>query len=514
MERVAIYLRKSRQDMEAEARGEGETLAKHKKSLMRTAKSMSLNIIKIREEVVSGESLLHRPQMNELLKEVSLGEYDAVLVMDVDRLGRGNMQEQGLILETFRESNTKIITPRKVYDLNNEFDEEYSEFEAFMARKELKIINRRLQGGRVRSVEEGNYIGTRPPYGWEIQKEYKSRYLVPHPTQHKIMTMMYELYAHEDPEKRLGSAKIANHLNELGFLTYTGKLWKAELVLTVLKNPVNIGYVVWGKKRSKKTTTGRVVKTQEEGTYTKVYGKHRKYVTPEFEALYYRSMDLLGENYHVPYKQLSGIVNPLSGLIKCGKCGYAIVLRPYTDQPSHLMCPNKACDCKSVQAKYVFDAVIVGLQQWLENYRIQWDKHKPVKKSSNALDLKEIQLKAFQKEAEELEQQKGRLHDFLERGIYDEETYLGRSAALAERISSTQQAIVRTEADIVEELKQKDAQLNIIPLVKNVIKLYKKTDDPAKQNALLKSVINKIVYTKEKHEFKDNFSIELDVKIK
>ncbi len=31
MERVAIYLRKSRADMEAEMRGEGETLAKHKK---------------------------------------------------------------------------------------------------------------------------------------------------------------------------------------------------------------------------------------------------------------------------------------------------------------------------------------------------------------------------------------------------------------------------------------------------------------------------------------------------
>ncbi len=30
------------------------------------------------------------------------------------------------------------MTPRKIYDLNDEWDEEYSEFEAFMARKELK----------------------------------------------------------------------------------------------------------------------------------------------------------------------------------------------------------------------------------------------------------------------------------------------------------------------------------------------------------------------------------------
>ena len=54
--------------------------------------------------------------------------------MDLDRLGRGDMKDQGIILETFKESKTKIITPRKTYDLTDEFDEEYSEFEAFMAR--------------------------------------------------------------------------------------------------------------------------------------------------------------------------------------------------------------------------------------------------------------------------------------------------------------------------------------------------------------------------------------------
>lgn len=159
---VALYLRKSRADEDAERRGEGETLAKHKTALLKLAKQLKLNIIRIREEIVSGETLVHRPEMLQLLKEVESGEYDAVLVMDIDRFGRGNMQEQGLILETFRSSKTKIITPRKTYDLMDEFDEEYSEFEAFMARKELKIITRRMQGGRKRTAEEGNFIGTRP----------------------------------------------------------------------------------------------------------------------------------------------------------------------------------------------------------------------------------------------------------------------------------------------------------------------------------------------------------------
>ena len=151
---TVIYLRKSRADEEAEKQGEYETLAKHKSTLLKIAKEKKLNILEIKEELVSGESISNRPKMIELLSEVEKGMYDAVLVMDIDRLGRGNMQDQGLILSTFKKSNTKIITPRKVYDLNNEFDEEYSEFEAFMARKELKLITRRMQRGRIKSVED------------------------------------------------------------------------------------------------------------------------------------------------------------------------------------------------------------------------------------------------------------------------------------------------------------------------------------------------------------------------
>ena len=42
-----MYLRKSRADIEAEARGEGETLARHEKILLDLAKKMKLNVTQI-----------------------------------------------------------------------------------------------------------------------------------------------------------------------------------------------------------------------------------------------------------------------------------------------------------------------------------------------------------------------------------------------------------------------------------------------------------------------------------
>lgn len=159
-----LYLRKSRADMEAESRGEGETLARHEKILLDLAKRMKLDITQIYREIVSGETISSRPVIQQLLSEVEQGTWSGVLVVEVERLARGDTIDQGIVAQSFKYSNTKIITPMKVYDPSNEFDEEYFEFGLFMSRREYKTINRRLQRGRLESIKEGKYLGTTPPY--------------------------------------------------------------------------------------------------------------------------------------------------------------------------------------------------------------------------------------------------------------------------------------------------------------------------------------------------------------
>ena len=47
MKEYCMYLRKSRADAEAEARGEGETLARHRSILAELANKQKLNVTKI-----------------------------------------------------------------------------------------------------------------------------------------------------------------------------------------------------------------------------------------------------------------------------------------------------------------------------------------------------------------------------------------------------------------------------------------------------------------------------------
>ncbi|GMB00864.1 recombinase family protein [Pelosinus sp. IPA-1] len=507
LEPSCFYLRKSREDQEAESRGEGETLAKHKKALFKTAKLYGVNISKVFEEVVSGESIIHRPEMLSLLKEIEEGKWKSVFCMDIDRLGRGKMQDQGLIIETFKQAKTKIVTPRKIYDLNDEWDEEYTEFESFMARKELKIITRRLQSGRIRSLEDGNYLGTVPPYGYLIDKKDRKRYLIKNPEQSEPTTLIWKLY-----RMNMGTNKIANELNDMGYLSYTGKKWSASSILAILKNPAYAGVNAWKKVASKKSTTriGRETKLRPKEEQIWIYDCHEPYVTlEEFEQV----QQMLSKKYHPPYQLINGITNPLAGLIKCDICGGSMIYRPYQHQQyPHLMCYNRHCSNKSCRFEYVEQKIVESLQLWLNEYRAQWDNFK-ASEQDNTIDLKEKVYKNLKKELKELELQKDNLHDLLEKGIYNADTYLERSAKISEKIANTQKNIDKTEFALSNEIQHEKAKKDIIPKVQHVLEVYEKSNNPTEKNNMLKSVLENVTYRKEKWQKGDQFTLVINPRL-
>lgn len=92
--------------------------------------------------------------MLKLLQDVEEGRWKGVPVMEVERLARSDTMDQGLVAQSFKESETLIVTPQKIYDPNNDADEEYFEFGLFMSRREYKTTKRRLASGRRASVRK------------------------------------------------------------------------------------------------------------------------------------------------------------------------------------------------------------------------------------------------------------------------------------------------------------------------------------------------------------------------
>ena len=142
--------------------------------------------------------------------------------MEVERLARCDTIDQGIVAQTFKFSDTKIITPIKTYNPNNEFDEEYFEFGLFMSRREYKTINRRLQRGRMASVKDGKYVANKAPYGYNrirIEND-KGWTLEINKEEADVVRLIFELYTVGEKQSdntfnRLGTGFIAKRLNTM-----------------------------------------------------------------------------------------------------------------------------------------------------------------------------------------------------------------------------------------------------------------------------------------------------------
>lgn len=519
-----MYLRKSRADIEAEAHGEGETLARHEKLLLEVAKRGRYDVTQIYREIVSGETIAARPVMQQLLQEVEQGLWAGVLVVEVERLARGDTIDQGIMAQTFKYSGTRIITPVKVYDPNNEFDEEYFEFGLFMSRREYKTINRRLQRGRLASAREGKWVSGIAPYGYEKIRvpNDKGWTLRPVEAEADIVRYIFRLYTSgeegdDGSVKKVGTYSIALRLDAMGVAPPGGAAcWNDRTIQAILQNPVYIGKIRWNVHKSKRRIINNAVQveyyTAPPEEQVLVDGLHLAIVD---EAVFLKAQDLFSQKGPPPVQARNTVTNPLAGVLICGKCGRSIVLRPNA-YSGMLMCPNRACD--NVGSKYdiVEERLLQALSQWLDDYRLEWSGRPPTEEQA-LIDLKAKSIQKAQHEVETLRKQLERTHDLLEQGVYDTDTFLSRSRSLSERIASANSSIEVLAAELVEDEARAASRRHIIPAVEKLLEVYAELPTAQAKNEMLKEVIEKAEYTKTQRSGRngpfDNFDLLLYPKL-
>ena len=228
-----MYLRKSRMDTDYEAISITETLSRHRITLEKLCKSKRLHVDEVLEEVVSGESLTARPQMMRLLEMVSTGAYAGVVCMDIERLSRGSSMESGYIMQILQVNGCKIVTPGKIYDLQNESDEQFTDMKFMFSRYELKTITKRLVRGRNQSASEGKFMGSMAPYGYRAYKlpGEKGNSLMVIPEEASVVRMIFGMYGLQG----MGYNAIAYRLNDMHIPARKGQ-WSQTSVANILTN--------------------------------------------------------------------------------------------------------------------------------------------------------------------------------------------------------------------------------------------------------------------------------------
>ena len=490
-----MYLRKSRAEEQASTE---EVLAKHKEALVTLAVRKGIIVTDIFEEVISGESLSARPEMLKLLKGVQAGDYDAVLCMDIDRLGRGGMADQGVILDAFRYSDTLIVTPDKTYDLSDESDEELTEFKAFMARREYKIIRKRMRRGLMQTVEKGGYVAN-PPYGYAKCTVNKMPSLEIVDEEAHFVRFIFSQYING-----VGTHRIAAALNEMGSVPRRNAEWSRSTINRLLQNPTYTGKVAWNR-----------VKHYRPGTHGNEQG-HVKYIPKDqwqiYEGLhpaiisdeeYQRVQEILHGRF-IPSKKTGHTTNPLAGLIICSKCGRH--MQQFSSNNLHVPYINcVTTDCQAAaKTEYVEAYMLSSLEDMLKKLQLSQDAV-PLEEVNTYLDM----LAGAEKDLEKLNARIPRLYDFLEDGTYDRDTFRVRmEAAEKERA-----ALIERQHDInseIEKIQTRDMRKTANQL-QTVLALYPTLDVEGK-NMLLKTVVEKIEYTKAKKTKPRDFTLEITLR--
>ena len=488
------YLRKSRADAEAEAKGAGETLARHEAELIHLAARLNINLTAVYKEVVSGETIASRPKMQQLLAEVESGKWQGVLVVEITRLARGDTIDQGIVAQAFKYSGTKIITPAKIYDPANEIDEEYFEFGLFMSRREYKMINQRQQRGRLAAIQEGKFVGNKAPYGYRrIKLERQKGWSLEPDDNAETVQLIFDLFTKE----RLGCSKIRRRLNDLHIPTVTGKPWTDCVIRGIITNPAYAGWVRWGYRPTQKKPQDGVIKKSRpraaNENITLIHGLHQPIISQE---QFNTAQEILLANRSTRERCDLGLQNPLAGVITCSCCGNTMTRRPGANDghtSTMLMCYTQGCPTVGSVLTKVEAALLDSLQQWLHNYRVSAGM--PEEQDDTA-DILHKSAAALQKELDTTKQQMSRIHQLLEQDIYSIEVFLKRSAEVTAQQEELQSKLEGIQKEIAAKENAAKASAILIPRIQSVLDAYPTAASPEDKNRLLKSVLKKVDYYK------------------
>lgn len=488
MSDYAIYLRKSRADLDAEALGQGETLARHRCALTQLAEQRGLNVVRIYEEIASADTISERPQMQALLAAVEAGTYRGVIVNDADRLARGDGIDQGIVKQAFYSTGTLIITPFKTFDPSDESDEDFFDFSLFMARFEYRKIKSRLQIGRARSVADGNYLGTRVTYGYKrVRRTDRRGYTLEiDPERAEIVRMIFNLYAYGDNGAICGAGSISNRLNAMGLRTDLGNAFTASYIRHMLQNPNYIGVTSWNKRtKHVRVENGTRVVTREKNP-NPIFCENAHPAIID-RALWDRVQAMFAAHARLPKNSFAPVSNVLSGLIVCSECGKHLQRKPGEHgRPDRITCLTRGCPTTGIYIPTVERTILDMLERWSVEYSSPQNDHDA--------DPEPTHADVIRRQLDTLNCQMTRLHDLLEQGVYTPTVFVQRRDALAARITAAQAELDQ----LAHTPTREDLIIMQLPQIRHVLEAYPITTDLQQKNALLRSVISKVIYHKTK----------------
>ncbi|MCL6637882.1 MAG: recombinase family protein [Alicyclobacillus sp.] len=262
---------------------------------------------------------VQRPAIQRALADAQTGRYQVMVFKEISRISR-DQAEHIEIVSRFTQCGVRVIAINDHLDSDRPETLDWLGLHSVLSEMESKRISSRVSSGKKALARRGVWSGE-APIGYLVDPV--TRRLAVDPALADIPRLIFRLFT----QSGYGTLRIAQYLNERGLLTKQGRLWSRVTVSRVLKNPVYIGDLVYGKTRN------TLKRRFDEHGYTKVQGRqalppeewvvlhnaHPPLVDPETFA---RAQTLLAVRAPARTRRAR---QPLTGVLRCGRCGTGMI---------------------------------------------------------------------------------------------------------------------------------------------------------------------------------------------
>lgn len=464
---------------------DGYSLEAQKERLRKEAKHRGMKVVgEYSDEGKSGKNIKGRPEFQRMLTDIRTkkDDVDYVLVFKLSRFGR-NAADTLSSLQLMEDYGVHLLCVEDGIDSAGAASKLMISVLAAVSEIERENIKEQTMAGRHQKARDGRWNGGFAPYGYKlVSKEgERSKVLEIEESEAELVRLIYDKFTNT----QMGANAVAKWLNDHNYTKTvrqngTTPRVSSHFVKLVLDNPVYMGKIAYGRRRTEKIEGTRnevhVVK-QAEDTYELYKGIHEAIIP---EELWYRAhaKRLVTGVKHEKTHSLEHC-HILSGLLRCPLCGapmYGVVNRKkkkdgsgefYTDMwyykcKNRIKVDGKPCSFKKHIRQDQLNEEMVALIKWVlsdEDFKRDIAQVTGDSEGCSMVDLEqeskrlqEIREKAEKRKKTILEKIKNiDVEDDLSEQIMDD--YMGIVRELTEKIAQVDADIMKNDIAI-ENMKR------------------------------------------------------------
>ena len=286
-----------------------------------------------------------RPNFQIMLEAIRKGEVKQVIVYKLDRISRSILDFATMMAE-FQENGVEFVSCTEKFDTSTPMGRAMLNICIVFAQLERETIQQRVTDAYISRRRKGFYMGGRIPYGYQLETpmidgKKTSRY-IPVPEEAKIVKLIFSLYA--QPQTSFGD--IVHYLvdHDIPNLKGKGGVWDRNRIGNMIRNPIyvksdldvyrfykNQGAVVHDDPSLFIGTNGCYLYSDKDSGRKETHLEGQHIVLAPHEGIVPSDIWIKARLKCLNNKQVAKPLKArntwLAGKVKCGKCGYAMVVK-------------------------------------------------------------------------------------------------------------------------------------------------------------------------------------------